>query len=183
MELYDWAWPRQVCYGKINIMEGLTLLSLSRGDRCVYYWTGYITQTRRHALQCARTFRATLYVYGMQTCTHTHTHTHKEHIKKGIHNTHAAAAEISTHAHKQSISSVQRTIPPHTLSFSLSLLWLCLYVCVSVPASESLNALMTTILTQVFWLLPLSIGTLTDMRLVTPWWKTREAHAVTMKRD
>lgn len=39
----------QVCYGKINIMEGLTLLSWSGQDRCVCDWTGYITQTHGRA--------------------------------------------------------------------------------------------------------------------------------------
>jgi len=37
-------------------------------------------------------------------------------------------------------------------------LCVCLSLSVCVPASESLNALMTTVLTQVFWLLPLFIG-------------------------
>lgn len=36
----------QVSYGKINIMEGLTLLSRSGQDQCVCYWTGYVIQTR-----------------------------------------------------------------------------------------------------------------------------------------
>jgi len=38
--LHGVIWPgvaEQVCYGKINIMEGLTLLSLSHWDQCVCY--------------------------------------------------------------------------------------------------------------------------------------------------
>lgn len=59
----------QVCYGKINIMEGLTLLSLSRRDQCVYYWTGYITQTHRHAMRCAHIQSQVVYT----VCEHAHT--------------------------------------------------------------------------------------------------------------
>ena len=57
----------QVCYGKINIMEGLTLLSLSGRDQCVCYWTGYITQTHWHACRL-RSFKARMYT----VCKHAH---------------------------------------------------------------------------------------------------------------
>lgn len=93
----------QVCYGKINIMEGLTLLSLSCQDQCLHCWTGYITQTRGHVSRASNI---------MHACSHCVYCTCAEHI-----NAHRAA-EISTH------------------------------VCVCV--SEPLNALMTSVLTQVF---------------------------------
>lgn len=68
----------QVCYGKINIMEGLTLLSLSGRDRCVCYWTGYITQTHRHA-DNLRPSSASLYT----VCKHAPTWgTHKDEAHK-----------------------------------------------------------------------------------------------------
>lgn len=159
-------------------MEGLTLLSLSRWDQCVYYWTGYITQTRRHACD-VHTFGAKNLscLESMQT----YTHTHKEHIKMKYT---CSSRDIHTYA-----QAIHIWFTPHHPPYCV--LWLCLHVCVCaftcvcasvcVPASESVNALMTTVLTQVFWLLPLSIGTLTDMWLVTLGWKTREAHTVTMK--
>lgn len=61
----------QVCYGKINIMEGLTLLSLSHRDQCVYYWIGYITQACRHACY-VQTFRAQniMHTRVVYTCTY-----------------------------------------------------------------------------------------------------------------
>lgn len=118
----------QVCYGKINIMEGLTLLSLSGWDRCVYYWTGYITQTQRHAGNL-HTFKARLYT----VCKHAHTYgTHK-------------AARISC-THCESMSALQTS--------SLRLLYLYACACASKPAHCWMNALMTRDLTQVFWLLP-----------------------------
>lgn len=57
-------------------------------------------------------------------------HTHKEYIKVKY-----------RHPHRQSISASQLTIPR-------TVLHACTLTCVS--ASESLNALMTTVLTQVF---------------------------------
>lgn len=90
----------KVCYGKINIMEGLTLLSLSHWDQCVYYWTGYITQTRRHACN-VHTFRAKLYI------EYANIHTHKGEIHTG-----------------------NPFLPKSTPSPILSVLWLCLYECV-----------------------------------------------------
>lgn len=135
----------QVCYGKINIMEGLTLLSLSRRDQCVYYWTGYITQTRGHACN-VHTFRAKMYIQSANM------HTHKEHIKvkytcssRDIH-TYTQAIHICFAAHH----------PPCALCFGYVCMYVCVHshvcvcLCVCVPASESLNALMTTVLTQVF---------------------------------
>ena len=141
MELYDWAWPRQVCYGKINIMEGLTLLSLSRGDRCVYYWTGYITQTRRHALQCARTFRATLYVYGMQTCTHTHTHTQGTHKEGNTQYTCSGSRDIHTCTQAIHIFCTAHHPPTHSLFLSLSALVMpvCMCECACQRVTECSN--------------------------------------------
>lgn len=124
-------------------------------------------------------------VYSMQTCTHTH----KEHIKVKY-TCSSSSSDIHTCTQAIHICFTAHH-PPSSLCFGYVCMYVCVHsfvciqlcVCVCVPASESLNALMTTVLTQVFWLLPLSIGTLTDMWLVTLGWKTREAHTVTMKRD
>lgn len=67
-------WPgvaEQVCYGKINIMEGLTLLSLSHWDQCVFYWTGYIKQTSRPLLDKHTSVQACNTIH---KCSWTHTH-------------------------------------------------------------------------------------------------------------
>lgn len=42
-----------LCYGNINIMEVLTLLSLSHWDQCVHYRRGYITH---HRPMCAHIY-------------------------------------------------------------------------------------------------------------------------------
>lgn len=67
-------WPgvaEQVCYGKINIMEGLTLLSLSHWDQCVFYWTGYIKQTSRPLLDKHTSVQACNTIH---KCSWTHTY-------------------------------------------------------------------------------------------------------------
>lgn len=130
----------QVCYGKINIMEGLTLLSLSGWDRCVYYWTGYITQTQRHAGNL-HTFKARLYT----VCKHAHAYgTHKD----GIH-------EQQQGYHVHTVNLCQPYRPARTVSSICVHVCVRVCMCVCVKASTLwMNALMTRDLMQVFWLLP-----------------------------
>lgn len=136
----------QVCYGKINIMEGLTLLSLSGWDRCVYYWTGYITQTQRHAGNL-HTFKARLYT----VCKHAQTYgTHKD----GTHE-----EQQGYHVHTVNLCQLYSR-PAHTV------LYICVHVC--SQASTSLDESTKAHRHRYFdcCLIP------TDMWLVTLGWKT-----------
>ncbi len=121
----------QVCYGKINIMEGLTLFSLSHWDQCVYYWTGYITQTRRHAMRCAHTLRAKLFIQ------YANMHTHKEHISHKVKYA-CSSRDIHAYTHRQSISPSQHTIPHPPLCALVMSACMCVRtrVCACLPASH-----------------------------------------------
>lgn len=70
--------------------------------------------------------------------------------------------------------------PSDSLRFGYACMFVCAFMCVP---SESSNARRTAVLTQVFGPLSLSIGTLTDTRLVTLGWKTRDAHAGSTRSD
>lgn len=137
MQLYDWVWPVQVCHGKINIIEGLTLLSLSRpGSMCVLLDSVLYTNTTA-GMQRAHIGEHNACTLRLWT-QYANTDAHKEHIKVEY-----ACSSREIHMYtlslRQSISAAQHTIPPPTPCASVMPVCLCAHLCVCQASHRMLE--------------------------------------------